>query len=77
MGFTTPTRRTKIPILITRIGNTITASSASGVLMRSHECRNVKSAIDLGIKLVGDHAFTAHWARNVEPKAYALSPKSL
>ena len=57
-------------MIITRTGMTITASdNATGRMMRSEECRSVRGAVALEIKLSSDPRFADMWVRNNEPKS--------
>jgi len=56
-------------MIITRTGPTITATDdTTGRLMRSEECRNVRGAVALEIKLSNDPKFADLWVRDGDPK---------
>ena len=61
-------------IRITRIGAIVSGTDGE-LLLRTFECRNVRSAIDLEIKLNNDFPFADWWARQsgvIPPKPHGL-----
>ncbi|MEI8343010.1 MAG: hypothetical protein WCH43_15915, partial [Verrucomicrobiota bacterium] len=57
-------------IIITRIGKTVIATDdTTGRMMRSEECKSVRGAVALEIKLSSDTRFADMWVRDGDPKS--------
>ena len=63
--------------LITRKGQIITASADGGSITRTHECRNVQSAVVLECKLISDPGFAGMWVLDGDTKPPKRKPHGL
>ena len=51
-----------MPILISRSGKAVIASTEAGLVLRTHECPSLAAAASLAMNLSGNPSFAQWWA---------------
>jgi hypothetical protein len=57
-----------MPVVITRIGKTVSAVTETGAVLRAHDCDSIPAAATLAMNLTSNQSFARWWAADGTPQ---------